>query len=93
MWKEKGPDSKKKFPKNCNGKKQKNRTWNVGHSITSRSTLKDICIHDEQLYMKQKLYGLGHLNECEMVKLHKKGLLKGVWSCKLDLCEYLVLGK
>ena len=36
---------------------------------------------------------LGHLNEHKMTELHKRGLLKGVQSCKLDLCEYCVLGK
>lgn len=36
---------------------------------------------------------LGHLNECEMPELHKRGLLKGVKSWKLDLYEYCVLGK
>ena len=36
---------------------------------------------------------MGHLSEHGMTKLHKRGLLKGVQSCKLDLCEYCVLRK
>nr|KYP49616.1 hypothetical protein KK1_028586 [Cajanus cajan] len=28
-----------------------------------------------------------------MIKLHKRGLLKGVKTCKLDFCKYCVLGK
>jgi len=36
---------------------------------------------------------LGHLNEHKMTELHKRGLLKGVQSCKLDLCDYYVLRK
>ncbi|GMI64410.1 hypothetical protein HRI_000110300 [Hibiscus trionum] len=36
---------------------------------------------------------LGHLSEREMVELHKRNLLHGVKSCKLDFCEFCVLGK
>ena len=36
---------------------------------------------------------LGHLSDHGMTNLHKRGLLKGVQSCKLDLCENYVLGK
>ena len=36
---------------------------------------------------------LGHLSEHEMVELHKRGLLKGIQSCKLDLCEHYLLRK
>ena len=28
-----------------------------------------------------------------MIEFHKRGLLKEVRSCKLDLCEYFVLGR
>ena len=28
-----------------------------------------------------------------MVKLHKRNLLKGIKTCKLDFCKYCVLGK
>jgi hypothetical protein len=36
---------------------------------------------------------LGHLSERGMMELHKRSLLKGVRSCKMDLCKYCVLGK
>jgi len=36
---------------------------------------------------------LDNLNECGMVEIHKRGLLKRVCSYKLDLCEYCVLAK
>ncbi|GMI89692.1 hypothetical protein HRI_002638500 [Hibiscus trionum] len=36
---------------------------------------------------------LGHLSERGMVELHKRNLLHGVKSCKLDFCEFCVLGK
>lgn len=36
---------------------------------------------------------LGNLSKCGMVELHRKGLLKGVWSCKLDFWEYFCAWK
>ncbi|GMI69734.1 hypothetical protein HRI_000642700 [Hibiscus trionum] len=36
---------------------------------------------------------LGHLSERGMVELHERNLLHGVKSCKLDFCEFYVLGK
>ncbi|GMI69785.1 hypothetical protein HRI_000647800 [Hibiscus trionum] len=36
---------------------------------------------------------LGQLSERGMVELHKRNLLHGVKSCKLDFCEFCVLGK
>ena len=36
---------------------------------------------------------LDHLNEFGMMELHKRNLLMGVPSCKMDLCKYCVLGK
>ncbi|GMJ01284.1 hypothetical protein HRI_003797600 [Hibiscus trionum] len=36
---------------------------------------------------------LGHLSERGMVELHKRNLLQGVKSGKLDFCEFCVLGK
>lgn len=35
---------------------------------------------------------VGHLNEHGMMELHKRNLLKGVRSCKLELCKYCILG-
>ncbi|KAK8953905.1 hypothetical protein KSP39_PZI002955 [Platanthera zijinensis] len=36
---------------------------------------------------------LGHMSERALIELHKKGILKGVKTCKLDFCETCVLGK
>ncbi|GMJ02017.1 hypothetical protein HRI_003870900 [Hibiscus trionum] len=36
---------------------------------------------------------LGHLSERGMVELHKRNLVHGFISCKLDFCEFCVLGK
>ena len=36
---------------------------------------------------------LGHIGEHSMLELHKKNLLKGVKTCKLDFCKYYVHGK
>lgn len=36
---------------------------------------------------------LGHVSQKGLQELHKQGLLEGMSSCKLDFCEYCVLGK
>ena len=36
---------------------------------------------------------LGHMSERGMAKLHRRNLLKGIKTCKLDFCKYCVLGK
>ena len=36
---------------------------------------------------------LGHMSERDMVELHKRNLLKGIKTCKLDFCKYCVLGE
>ena len=36
---------------------------------------------------------LGHIGECGMLELHKRNLLKGVKTCKLDFYKYYVYGK
>jgi hypothetical protein len=36
---------------------------------------------------------LGHMSERGMLELHKKNLLKGVKTCKLDFCKFCVLEK
>jgi hypothetical protein len=36
---------------------------------------------------------LGHMSEQGILELHKKNLLKGVKTCKLDFCKFCVLGK
>ena len=39
------------------------------------------------------LIRLGHMGECGMVELYKRELLKGIKTCKLELCKYCVFGK
>jgi len=36
---------------------------------------------------------LGHLSERRMTELHKRNLLHGVKTCKLNFCKFCVLGK
>jgi hypothetical protein len=36
---------------------------------------------------------LDHMSERVMLELHKRNLLKGVKTCKLDFCKFCVLGK
>jgi hypothetical protein len=36
---------------------------------------------------------LVHMSEWGMLELHKKNLLKGVKTCKLDFCKLCVMGK
>ena len=36
---------------------------------------------------------LGHIGERGMLELHKRNLLKGVKTCKLDFYKYCVYGK
>jgi hypothetical protein len=36
---------------------------------------------------------LGHMSERSMRELHKRNLLAGIRSCKLDFCKYCVVGK
>jgi hypothetical protein len=36
---------------------------------------------------------LGHMSEQGMLELHKKNLLKGIKTCKLDFCKFYILGK
>lgn len=36
---------------------------------------------------------LGHMGERRMLELHRRNLLKGIKSYKLDFCKFCVLGK
>ena len=33
---------------------------------------------------------LGHIDERGMLELHKRNLLKGVKTCKLEFCKYVL---
>ena len=35
---------------------------------------------------------VGHMGECGMIELHKRKLLKGIKTCKLELCKFAFLG-
>ena len=37
--------------------------------------------------------GLGHVGQRGMLELHKRNLLKGVKTCKLDFYKYCIYGK
>ena len=39
------------------------------------------------------LMRLGHMGKRGMIELHKRELLKGIKTCKLELCKYCVFGK
>ena len=36
---------------------------------------------------------LGHMGEHGMMELHKRKLLKGIKTCKLELCKYCIFRK
>jgi hypothetical protein len=36
---------------------------------------------------------LGHMSEWGMLELHKKNILKGVKTCKLDFFKFCIMGK
>ena len=36
---------------------------------------------------------LGHMGEHGMMEFHKRKLLKGIKTCKLEFCKYCVFGK
>ena len=36
---------------------------------------------------------LSHISEKRLNVLHKRGVLKGVKQCKLDLCKFCIMGK
>ncbi|KAK2973333.1 hypothetical protein RJ640_015088 [Escallonia rubra] len=55
----------------------------------SVSTHTDSSNDNSELWHKR----LGHLSEGGMLELHKRKLLQGVKSCKLDFCKFCVFGK
>ena len=74
------------------GEKTGNLYRLIGNTVTGGaaiSTPAEPSSDDAVLWHKR----LGHLGERSMMELHKRGLLKGVRSCKLDFCKYCVFGK
>ncbi|KAL4385189.1 hypothetical protein GQ457_15G016970 [Hibiscus cannabinus] len=61
----------------------------LGSTIVGGANSVESCDDDSKLWHMR----LGHLSESGMVALHKRNLLHGVKSCKLDFCKFCVLGK
>ena len=64
----------------------------IGNSVVGRvavTTSIESSNDDTKLWHMQ----LGHIGEHGMLELHKRNLMKGVKTCKLDFCEYCVYGK
>ncbi|KAK8926176.1 hypothetical protein KSP39_PZI018366 [Platanthera zijinensis] len=62
----------------------------IGSTITGDAAVSTTSDEDSSLLWHARL---GHMNEIGLLELHKKGLLKGIKTCKLDFCETCVLGK
>ncbi|KAL4347437.1 hypothetical protein GQ457_17G004910 [Hibiscus cannabinus] len=61
----------------------------LGSIVVGGANSVESCDDDTKLWHMR----LGHLSESGMVALHKRNLLHGVKSCKLDFCKFCVLGK
>ncbi|KAK8938897.1 hypothetical protein KSP39_PZI010824 [Platanthera zijinensis] len=62
----------------------------IGTTIAGDAAVSETTDEDSSLLWHARL---GHMSERGLLELHKKGLLKGVKTCKLDFCETCVLGK
>ncbi|KAK2965970.1 hypothetical protein RJ640_018325 [Escallonia rubra] len=74
------------------GQKTKNLYKLMGKTViggASVSTHAGSSNDNSELWHKR----LGHLSEGGMLELHKRKLLQGVKSCKLDFCKFCVFGK
>ena len=64
----------------------------IGNTVEGRvvvTTSVESSTNDTKLWHMR----LGHIGERGMLKLHKRNLLKGVKTCKVDFCKYCVYGK
>ncbi|KAL4384756.1 hypothetical protein GQ457_15G014670 [Hibiscus cannabinus] len=61
----------------------------LGSTVVGGANSVESCDDDTKLWHMR----LGRLSESGMVSLHKRNLLHGVKSCKLDFCKFCVLGK
>ena len=64
----------------------------IGNTVAGKvavTTLMESSTDDTKLWPMR----LGHIGERGMLELHKRNLLKGVKTCKLDFCKYCVYGK
>ena len=64
----------------------------IGNIVVGRvvvTTSVESSIDDTKLWHMR----LGHIGERGMLELHKRNLLKGVKTCKLDFCKYCVYEK
>ncbi|KAL0328157.1 UNVERIFIED_CONTAM: Retrovirus-related Pol polyprotein from transposon TNT 1-94 [Sesamum calycinum] len=75
------------------GMKGKITTGNIykllGNTVVGGVHSIDSCDDNTKLWHTR----LGHLSERGMTKLHKRNLLHGVKSCKLNFCKFCVVGK
>lgn len=62
----------------------------VGNTVVGGAAATTVEDADDTLLWHMRL---GHMGERGMLELHKRKLLKGVKSCKLDFCKFCVLGK
>ena len=61
----------------------------IGNTIVERvavTTSMECSTDDPKLWHMR----LGHIGEHGMLELHKRNLLKGVKTCKLDFCKYVL---
>ena len=64
----------------------------IGNTVVGRvavTTQVESSTNDTKLWHMR----LGHIGERGMLELHKRNLLKGMKTCKLDFCKYCVYGK
>ena len=64
----------------------------IGNTVVGRvvvTTPVESSTDDKKLWHMR----LGHIGERGMLELHKRNLLKGVKTCKLDFCKYCVYRK
>ena len=61
----------------------------MGTTIVGGVTIVELELDNTTLWHMR----LGHMGECGIMELHKRKLLKGIKTCKLELCKYCVFGK
>ena len=61
----------------------------MGTTIVGGATTVELELDSTTLWQMQ----LGHMGECWMMELHKRKLLKGIKTCKLEFCKYCVFWK
>ncbi|PKA49510.1 Retrovirus-related Pol polyprotein from transposon TNT 1-94 [Apostasia shenzhenica] len=62
----------------------------IGKTITGDIAVTSSTDDDDTMLWHARL---GHMSERGLLELHNRKLLKGIKSCKIDFCEFCVLGK